>query len=204
MDTARRELAGWPRGARRQAAAEKLLATSGKTPAEVIAWFAGQEPQTAHGALALASAYRLQGQTEVARDLIRRWWTTRSFEADVQRTILARFPEALTIEDHARRADVLLYGAQGPAAREMIALLPAGDQAAALTRIALRADAANANDLYGALTPAQQAQPGVAFERAGYLRRKGSTPWPSPRWPTSPGRSSPTNRPTASGSSGIA
>ena len=31
VDNARRELAGWPRGARRQAAAERLLETAGKT-----------------------------------------------------------------------------------------------------------------------------------------------------------------------------
>ncbi|MGA0606943.1 lytic transglycosylase domain-containing protein [Phenylobacterium sp. VNQ135] len=173
VDSARRELAGWPRAARRQTAAEKFLETSGKPPAEVVAWFAGQEPQTAYGALALASAYRMQGQAAQANELIRRWWTTKSFEADAQRSILARFSDALTAEDHARRADILLYGAQGPAAREMVALLPIDRQPAALARIALRADAGNANELYGALTPDQQASPGVAFERAGYLRRKG-------------------------------
>ncbi len=173
VDTARRELTGWPRAARRQAAAEKLLETSGKSPADVVAWFGGQEPQTAYGALALASAYRLQGQTQAAQDLVRRWWREKSFEADVQRSMLARFPEALTVEDHARRADILLYGAQGPAAREMIPLLPMDQQPAALARIALRSDASNANEAYGGLTPEQQAQPGVAFERAGYLRRKG-------------------------------
>jgi len=173
VDAARRSMEGWPRAARRQAVAEKLLETSGKSPAEIIAWFGGQEPQTAYGALALASAYRMQGQAQAARDLLRRWWTTKSFEADAQRTMLARFPEAFTAEDHVRRADILLYGPQGPAAREMVALLPADRQAPALARIALRSDAANANDLYGALTPADQASPGVAFERAGYLRRKG-------------------------------
>jgi soluble lytic murein transglycosylase len=32
VDNARRELAGWPRAAKRQAAAEKLLETAGKSP----------------------------------------------------------------------------------------------------------------------------------------------------------------------------
>jgi len=173
LDNARRELAGWPRAAKRQAAAEKLLETSGKSPAEIVAWFGADAPQTAHGALALASARRVLGQTQAADDLIRRWWRDVSFEADAQRAIMARFGTSLTLDDHARRADILLYGPQGPAAREMVALLPADQQAAGLARIALRSDAGNANELYGALTPEAQAQPGVAFERAGYLRRKG-------------------------------
>lgn len=173
VDNARRELVGWPRESRRQAAAEKLLETSGKTPSQVVAWFEGREPQTAYGALALASAQRMLGQTQAADDLIRRWWRDKSFEADVQRSILARFGGALTNDDHVRRTDILLYGPQGPAAREMVAILPADRQAAGLARIALRSDAANANELYAALSPDLQASPGVAFERAGYLRRKG-------------------------------
>lgn len=173
LDAARRALEGWPRAARRQAAAERLLETSGKRPAEIIAWFDGQEPQTAYGAIALASAYRMQGQAQAAQNLLRAWWTTKSFEADAQRSMLARFPDVFTPEDHLRRADILLYGAQGPAARDMVALLPLDRQPAALARIALRSDAPNASQLYSALSPADQASPGVAFEQAGYLRRKG-------------------------------
>jgi soluble lytic murein transglycosylase len=55
----------------------------------------------------------------------------------------------------------------------MVALLPYDQQAPAQARIAFRSNASNANDLYAALSPTQQAQPGVVFERAAYLRRKG-------------------------------
>ncbi len=170
IEAARRELEGFPRAGRRQAAAERLLETSGKAPGQIVAWFMDQEPQTASGALALASAYRVLGRQAEAGDLIRRWWRDRSFEVDVQRAMLARFPEVLSKDDHIRRADVLLYGAQGPAAREMIALLAAEQQPAALARIALRASSGAG---YDQLTPEVQASPGVAFERSGYLRRRG-------------------------------
>jgi soluble lytic murein transglycosylase len=173
VDSARRGMTGWPRHARRQAAAEKLLETSGKAPGEIVAWFEGREPATAEGALALASAQRVLGQQQAAADLIRRWWRDKSFEVETQRAIQARFADVLTLDDYLRRADVLLYGTQGPAAREMVAMLPSEQQPAALARIALRNEAGNANDLYAALTPEQQASPGVAFERASYLRRKG-------------------------------
>jgi soluble lytic murein transglycosylase len=173
VDNARRELAGWPRGARRQAAAERLLETAGKTPQQTLDWFAGAEPATAQGAMAMASAYRGLGRPAEASALIKHWWRDKSFEAEAQRTMLARFADVLTQDDHVRRTDVLLYGSQGPAARDMIALLPADQQAAARTRLALRGEARDATDLVAAL-PSEMAQsPGVAFERAAFLRRKG-------------------------------
>lgn len=170
IDGARRSLVNFPRPGRRVAAAERKLETSGKSPSEVAAWFEDREPQTAQGAMALAAAYRSLGRSPEANELIRAWWRGKSFEADVQRAMLARFPEAITTVDHVRRADILLYGAQGPAAREMVTLLPADQQAIALARIALRA---NNTDPYSSLPPEAQASPGVAFERAAYFRRKG-------------------------------
>jgi soluble lytic murein transglycosylase len=173
IDAARRDLNGFPRPGRRQIAAERLLETSGKSPQQIVDWFGGQEPQSAQGAMALASAYRSLGRQGDAEELIRRWWRTKSFEADVQRTMMTRFGAMLTVDDIATRADVLLYGAQGPATREVVAMLPDELRPAAEVRIALRADSPDAETLYQALSPADQQSPGVAFERAGYLRRKG-------------------------------
>jgi soluble lytic murein transglycosylase len=175
VDQARRELMAWPRAFRRQAAAEKLVESSGKSPKQIIDWFDGLEPTTAQGAMALAQAYRNSGQSAAAAELIRRWWRTKSFELNVQRTMQARFGDVLTQDDHVARADILLCGSQGPAARDLIPLLPPEQQQAAFARLALRADASNANELANAL-PAELAQsPGVAFERAAYLRRHGLT-----------------------------
>ncbi len=173
VDNARRELAGWPRGARRQAAAERLLETASKTPQETLDWFAAAEPTTAQGAMALAAAYRGLGRAADATALIKHWWRDKSFEADPQRVMLARFGDVLTQDDHVRRADVLLYGNQGPAARDMIALLPADQQNAARARLALRGEARDANELVSALPTEMAQSPGVTFERAAYLRRKG-------------------------------
>jgi soluble lytic murein transglycosylase len=173
VDQARRELAGWPRAARRQATAEKLIETSGKSPREVVAWFGASEPATPEGAMALASAYRSLGEQQKASDLIRDWWRNKSFEADQQRMMLTRFGGMLTIGDHIRRADILLYGAQGPATHDMVDLLPPDQQVVAQARMALRSDSSSANSAWDALTPDQQTMPGVAFERAAYLRRKG-------------------------------
>ena len=173
LDAARRDLAGWPRSARRDSAAEKALSTSGLDPARIVAWFGGAQPATAEGAMTLASAYQALGQNQQATDLIRRTFRDKVFEADAQRAMIARFGAMLTPDDYNRRADILLYGQQGPAARDIVAMLSDTQQAAARVRMAYRANSANANTLYNDLTPDQQASPGVVFERAAYLRRKG-------------------------------
>ncbi len=173
VDAARRELAGWPRAQRRQAAAERLIETAGKTPQQTVDWFAGAEPTTAQGATALAAAYRGLGRAADATVLIKRWWRDKSFDAEPQRAMLARFGDLLTQDDHIHRADVLLYGKEGAAARDMMMLLPAAQQDMARARIALRADARNATDLVASLPPEAAQSPGVAFERAAYLRRHG-------------------------------
>jgi soluble lytic murein transglycosylase len=172
VDQARRDLAGWPRGARRQLAAEKLLETSGQSPAQIIAWFGGGEPQTAEGAMALASAWQATGRQKEAQDLIRRTWRDKIFEIGPQRAMLARFGTWLTQDDHVRRADILLYGAQGPAAREMLPLLPPDQLQLAQARMAFRSGSANANDLAAALPGDLSRHPGVAFERASYYRQR--------------------------------
>jgi soluble lytic murein transglycosylase len=186
VDQARRTLIAWPRPARRQASAEKLIESSGKTPREIIAWFQGDEPTTARGALALAAAYRGAGQPDKAAQLIKRWWRTRSFDADSQRLMLARFSDVLTPDDHAARADILLYGTQGPAARDIIAMLPPDQQQAAFARLALRNGSSNANELAAALPASLAQSPGVAFERAAYLRKRGLTELAAAQLPNFP------------------
>ena len=175
-DSARRDLNGWPRGARRQATAEKLIETSGMAPERIIAWFGGTEPSTIQGAMALAGALRAGGRVEDARNLVRRWWRDVMFDAAPQATMRARFGEYLTADDHLRRADVLLYGQQGPAARDMVASLPEDYRPIAGARIALRSNSATGNDLIANMTSTQRQDPGLVYEQAAYFQRRGQTP----------------------------
>jgi soluble lytic murein transglycosylase len=168
-----RDLVGWPHAPKREAALEKLLETAGKSPPQVLAWFSDHEPQTAQGAMALAQAERFSGQTQPANDLIRHWWRDKAFDADAQRAMLTRFGDVLTQDDHVRRVDLLLYGDRTAAARDLFPLIPADQVAAAEARLALRADARDANALASALPASVAQSPGVIFEHAAYLRRHG-------------------------------
>ena len=172
-DAARRDLVGWPHAARRQAAAERLIEGSGLLPQQIVAWFDTSEPETAEGAMALASALRFSGQNDRATAIVRHFWRDKVFEADVQRTMLGRFADLLTVDDHIRRADILLYGQQGPAAHDMLALLPPNERTLAEARIAMRnGGGANGDDL-AALPQDLLLRPGLIHERMAQLRRRG-------------------------------
>ena len=172
LDAARRDLWGWPRAGRRQQSAEKALETSSISPSAVIAFFDGKAPDTAEGAMALASAYQAQGRQADAQALIRHAWRDKPFEADTQARMLARFGQMLTPDDNARRLDILLYGQQGPAARAMMDLVSPDLRAEAEARLALRADRNDAPAYVDRVPAALQGDPGLAFERARYYRKR--------------------------------
>ena len=172
-DSARRELSGWPGAQGRQIAAERLVGNAGMSPRSTIAWFAAGEAQSARGTLALATAMTASGAGDAADAMIRKLWRTSLFDEDTQEAILARYGSVLTEDDHVARADLLLYGPQGEAARDMLSLLPAQDQATAEARMALRRGALGAEAVVEALPYSAQNSPGVVYERVLSLRDRG-------------------------------
>jgi soluble lytic murein transglycosylase len=172
LDTGRRDLWGWPRGARRQQLAEKSFNLGAYPAQQTIAWFNGAEPETPEGAMALANAYQAAGRQAEAQALIKRFWREQLFDAAQQQTMLSRFGGMLDNSDHLARLNMLLLGPQGPATTAMMALVPADQRQLAEARIALRRDAANATALASAVPAYLQGDPGLAYERARYYRRR--------------------------------
>jgi soluble lytic murein transglycosylase len=172
-DSARRDLAGWPKAQGRQVAAEKLLETSNLPPQKIVDWFGGGEPATAQGAMALADALKATGYELQARALIQRWWTTKLFEVDQQVAMRTRFGGYLSEAENSARADLLMWGPQGPAAQDLVATLTGPDKALAEARMALRSGRSDAQALVGALPPEQRSHPGVVWEQALYFYKRG-------------------------------
>ena len=172
LDSARRDLWGWPRAARRQAATERSIEVAGLSPQRIVDWFEGKEPETAEGAMALASAYQQLGRQPEAQALIRHVWRDRVFEADAQSRMLARFGIYLNQDDYAKRLDLLLYGPQGPAARALLDMVTPEVRSLANARIALRANRDDAPGSVSQVAPELQNDPSLAFERARYFRRR--------------------------------
>lgn len=172
---ARDELRGWPRETRRVAAAELALARAGRSPADVVAFFGTDRPTTAEGALTLADALQASGRADEARALVVRFWREELFDTEPQNRLLARYGGWLTAEDHAARLNTLLLGPQGPATRAVMDLVGADQRALAEARMAYRQGSARADELYAALPASVTADPGLAFERASYLRERNMT-----------------------------
>ncbi len=175
IDAGRRDLSGWPRGDKRQALAEKTIATAQYSPAQVAQWFSGAEPSTAEGAVALAGALKDLGRVDEAKALVRRFWRDRAFDPEPQQAMLAAFAPYLTTDDHVRRLDTLLMGSQGPAAQALLALVPPDQQALAQARMDLRSDRAGAWDRALALPASVADDPGLAYEKVHWLRAKNRT-----------------------------
>ena len=172
LDGDARTLSGWPRASRRRAVTEKAVETAAVPPKQVIDWFAVEPPETPQGAMALAAAYQSQGRAADAKALIRTWWREHIFEADEQAQMRARFSAFLTPDDDDARLSALLYGTQGPAARAMLDLVTPDQRALGEARIALRADRNDAPQLVEMVPASLQSDPGLAFDRARYYRKR--------------------------------
>ena len=172
LDQSRLALDGWPRASRRQSAAEKRLETSALTPLQTVEWFKGQPPQTAQGAMALTAALRRLDKTAAAQALIGRVWRDAFFDTATQTTMLMRFGDILTPQDHAKRAEMLSLGNNAAAIQALLPLLTDDQRQLAQARLAIRAGA-NLDQTLLRLTPQLAADPSLAYEKVQYLRKTG-------------------------------
>jgi soluble lytic murein transglycosylase-like protein len=187
LDGARRDLAGWPGSAGREAAAEKVLEGGGLGPKATIDWFAGADPVTAPGAMALAAAYQAMGQSAKASDVIRHLWRTRPFDTATQNTVQSRFGMFITTDDQVVRSEMLTSGpdTQGRMWRlrkpQVIAALRAGDtqaayRAAADSGVTTGADGAEAEFYAGWLALTRMKDPKLADMHFTRLQAIGASP----------------------------
>ncbi|SIT85565.1 soluble lytic murein transglycosylase [Yoonia rosea] len=163
--------ADWP-GLDRLRAEAELMIDDTMGPAEVVAWFAGEAPQTGEGAVRLGQAHLALGQAEAARDVLRETWITQRLTEDGQAVMLAAFAEELR-PFHAARVDALLWRSRAEDATRMLPLLSADQAALAAARIGYMT---RANDLparVAAVPAALRQDPGLAYDRYSWLASRG-------------------------------
>jgi soluble lytic murein transglycosylase len=176
LDAARRDLWGWPREAKRQIAAEKLIGMSGMTAQQIVDWFKGAPPQTTEGATALITAYGNLARSEDARALAKSWWRTKVFDSMAQANFYQAFGSYLTQDDHKARLlclEVNFQNANSQAIRDMTAYVGQHDADVANAVIAMRTGSASSDSLYQAALVGDPHNPALAFARAKYLNGKG-------------------------------
>jgi soluble lytic murein transglycosylase len=161
----------WPGRAALQRAAERVM-PSGQPPAAVLAFFAGEPPQTGTGALRLAEALSLSGRRSEAEAEVVRAWTQFSMTAAERKAIYGRWREALA-PHHEARMDMLLWRGLTGEAQGMMTLVSADWQQLAKARIATRRDAEGLQYEINLVPKRLRGDPGLAYERYLYRVNKG-------------------------------
>jgi len=138
--------------------------SGGEAPDLIIGYFSTGAPQTGAGSLALARAYAAKGDRGAAvAEAIRGWRNLPMADAD-QAGFLADFGPALA-DQHAARADAMLWAGELANARRMLPLLGDGDQALTAARIAVQTDADGMAKLIRAVPAKLAGSAGLAYDR---------------------------------------
>ncbi|PWC32463.1 lytic transglycosylase domain-containing protein [Azospirillum sp. TSO35-2] len=161
----------WPNqnGLRKQAE----MAMPDLPPAEVTEWFRLYPPLTNDGFVRYADALIATGSAERATPLIRKQWADATFTPDEEATFLAHYTPYLRQQDHKARIDRLLWARQDGPVRRMLPFFDDAYDTLIEARIALDGDSAGAEAALSRVTPSLRDDPGLMFDRARYLRRKG-------------------------------
>jgi len=106
---AAQNLSDWPRMTSIRAKAEKILWKKKLSPQSAINWFRGADPVSGEGRAVLARAYYDQGQDDLGKRWLQSSWREARLTRDFQRELYRKYKSKLTPEDHAARADYLIW-----------------------------------------------------------------------------------------------
>lgn len=171
LDLALDELDGWPQYAMIRSEAEFKISTSGLSSEFIVNWFAGRDPVSGEGKVALGAALRDMGRLAEATSYIRDAWRHHTFRLYRQREILAANDDILTLSDHEARVDFLLWRDQRTLARDLRNELSNGHRALMDARIALASRSGGVNAAVARVPSELANDPGLVYERARWRRR---------------------------------
>ncbi|MDF0599287.1 lytic transglycosylase domain-containing protein [Psychromarinibacter sp. C21-152] len=136
----------------------------GAAPADVLAYFAAQPPQTGHGALRLAEALAASGRTDDAETTVLRAWRELEMGATEEAAILDAYGDTVA-PAHAARLDLLLWRGDRSGVLRAMARVDAGRKALAEARIALQREEAGVDAAIEAVPEALRDHGGLAYDR---------------------------------------
>ncbi|MER2537323.1 MAG: lytic transglycosylase domain-containing protein [Rhizobiaceae bacterium] len=166
---ASRALAGWPGQTTLRRNFESALFSERPSPQAVIGAFAGTEPLTTDGTIALARAHVALGNRKAALDVLAPFWRTKRLDGADEGRIIAEFGGLIPASDHRIRMERMLY-ADRIASAQRVANLAGAKPLADAWAAASRGDA-NAARLLAAV-PSAQRSAGYSFAQARLLRRQ--------------------------------
>ncbi len=160
----------WPRQKALRMHAEEALA--GETDAVAADWLKRYPPVGAEGRVRAAELTLNAGDAAGGTAALRAAWVEADFTGVDEKNFLARHGAALTSEDDDRRLDRLLWDGKTEAAHRMLPLVSLEYRALAEARLALAAQAPNAEALVTRVPARLQSDPGLLYERLRWRRKK--------------------------------
>jgi soluble lytic murein transglycosylase len=160
---------GWPSHAAIRRRAEAQAAKPETSDFEARNFLTAMPPQSAAGQARLA----LLSSGAEAERLARAAWVRSGMTPELEAQLQARFGAVFTRDEHARRADQLLWAGQTSAAGRLVPLLDPETRALAQARIALRSSTPGAEALLAAVPAAKRRSAGLVHDRVVWLERQG-------------------------------
>lgn len=167
-------LPSWPRMTSIQAKAEGIMFDVPLSSRKTIDWFASRTPVAGEGRAALARAHYRQGNKESGDLWLKSAWRDSKLTRSRQKELFKQYRGKLTKEDHAVRADHLIWQGRGHHSKAE-ALLPHMDKKQrALINARIRVSS-NRSGIDAAIKAVPQEyinEAGLLYERAKWRRRK--------------------------------
>lgn len=165
----------WPSVAKIQTHIEKRLLWT-TAPGVILDVFKSRDPLTGEGKIQLARAQIATGSPDAADLHIRDAWINNNFILADEQRVLANYGGRLSADDHAKRADRLLWAREVSTAKRTFSRLRADERRRDEARAALLLGGADGPRLYTHLSAEDRADPGVMLAAVRYYRRAEEEP----------------------------
>ena len=161
----------WPLAETLMKRAEQSLYKNREPADRVLSHFAKRQPVSTEGRLALARANIASGNTQAARDLIKKVWNDPAVDAAFEKSVASEFGSLLSADDHKSRMWRLVYAQESNAAIRNSKRLGGDYQNAAKVAQELLRNVAGADKKYDKLPAAMREQLGMKYAMVRYLRK---------------------------------
>ncbi len=179
---ATQDLSNWPRMTGIRAKAESKLFDNFKPGRSTIDWFMGQEPVSGEGRAALARAYFSIGDDTNGTLWLKSAWRDSKLTRTRQKELFRRYANKLSKDDHAARANHLIWHgtAQYAKAQALLPHMGPRDRKLMDARMKLGGNRTGINTAVNALPADLRNDPGFLFERARWRRKRKSKEYALP------------------------
>ena len=174
LEYVHKNMSDWPRLTTVRSVAEKRMFDKKWSSRKTMAWFGPTEPVSGEGRAKLAEAHYDLGNTDLGDQYLRLAWRESRLTRDGQKTVFGKYRNKLTKEDHAARADHLIWlgSSHYSKANALLQHMGKNDRALMNARMKLNRNASGMDAAIRAVPSSLQTDPGFVYERARWRRRK--------------------------------